>query len=130
MMKRPRLTLERALVAVSSLFTPLLGGQVLYYALRKTHPKAADFANSMSALGLLVWAFLVPWRWASGDGRVVVSVLAVLGAMATDLAIRLIRQSEPEGEPPEVIDGASPSVRRPERHQADSTSVSGANARS
>ena len=77
------------------MLTPLLGGAVIYYSVRKTHPKTAAFANSMSALGFLAWA-LVVWRWHLDDDRLLLGILGALGMIATDISIRLIRRSEPE----------------------------------
>jgi hypothetical protein len=88
--------LARALVVVATMLTPLLGGAIIYYSLRKSHPKTADFANLLSVVGFAAWSALFYTDWARSDGRVVLGVLGAIGALATDFAIRVTRRSEHE----------------------------------
>src|SRR5438128_1160285 len=94
-----RTTVYRALVVVATILAPVLGGAVIYYSLRKTHPRTARFANLMSVAGFIAWNTVVPWDWARHDGRVLVGILGSIGLIATELSIRLIRNTEDGSEP-------------------------------
>lgn len=93
-----RTGLTRLLVVLATMLTPLLGGAIIYYSLRRSHPKTADFANRMSVAGFAAWITIGYTSWARSDGRVLLAVLGGIGAVATDLAIRVTRSTQTESE--------------------------------
>lgn len=94
----PRRTwIARLLVVLATMLTPVLGGAIIYYSLRKSHPKTADFANLMSVAGFAAWLSIAYTSWARSDGRVLLAVLGGIGAVATDLGIRMTRKTTTEG---------------------------------
>jgi hypothetical protein len=95
---RPGPALHRPFVVAATMLAPILGGAFIYYSVRKTHPKTADFANAVSGLGFLAWGYTV-WAWQPEGGRLVLGLLSALGLIATDISIRLIRHAPPEIEP-------------------------------
>ncbi|MEX2177740.1 MAG: hypothetical protein WD801_03460 [Gemmatimonadaceae bacterium] len=86
------------LVVSATMLTPLLGGAIIYYSLRRTHPRTAHFANLMSVAGFAAWNAVVFWDWARADGRFLFGILGLLGVVSTELAIRVTRQTEEEAE--------------------------------
>lgn len=78
---------------------------MIYYSLRRTHPRIADFANLMSVAGFAAWNAVLFWDWARADGRFLLGILGMLGLVATELAIRVTRQTEEEGEQATTVAG-------------------------
>jgi hypothetical protein len=95
---RSRGTLSRFLVVLATMLTPLIGGAFIYYSLRKTHPRTADFANLLSVAGFAAWTSVMYSDWARHDGRVLLAVLGSLGVIASELAVRISRSLAPECE--------------------------------
>jgi hypothetical protein len=95
-----RKVLARLMVIAATTLTPLVGGAVVYYSLRKTHPKTADFGNLMSVAGFALWSGATFWDLSRVDHRIVLTALGAFGLLATNLAIRLTRQTAPEFAPP------------------------------
>ena len=91
-----RVALSRSLVVAATLLAPLVGGAIIYYSLRKTHPRTADFANLMSVAGFAVW--YGSWDWPPLDSRPVLFILGALGVIATNLSIRVTRTTDYEPE--------------------------------
>jgi hypothetical protein len=48
----------RPLAVVAVVLSPVIAGAALYYALRRSRPEVADFANTMSLVGFLAWMTL------------------------------------------------------------------------
>jgi hypothetical protein len=91
-----RKALARLAVVAAVTLTPLIGGAVIYYSLRRTHPRTADFGNLMSVAGFALWIGAPFWNLARVEYRILLTTLGALGVLATSLAIRLTRQTAPE----------------------------------
>jgi hypothetical protein len=102
-----RTSLARWLVVVATMLTPLVGGAIIYYSVRKSHPRTADFANLMSVAGFAAWTAVMYTEWARHDGRVILGILGAVGVITTDLAIRATRRTERESQPTDERHGAA-----------------------
>jgi hypothetical protein len=94
----PRQLLARGLVTVSAFLT-LIGGAVVYYSLRDTHPRTARWANLMSLAGFVFWSTPAVTEWFLHGGKFEAAVLGALGVLLTPLSIRFVRTTPDEPEP-------------------------------
>lgn len=90
-------TTSLLLLALGAVLAPVIGGAVIYYSLRKSHPRTADSANILSFVAFVGW-MAVDWtpkiRISSGFSISPLGMsVSLIGLGIALLAVRRIRRA-------------------------------------
>lgn len=85
----------RIQIMLSALLTPLIGGAIIYYSLRKSHPAYAKLGNLFSFIGLIPWIGfyygLIAWDLPLG---MIGNPLMTIGLILSIFTVRQIQKKD------------------------------------